>query len=76
MYISYDGGEMPIYTYPGSETSEYEEPFTKTSEEPPQESRIVTIDSSKDQIIGAYQAVDELQVHYRNDGLGIYNQDV
>ena len=40
----------------------------KTSEEPPQESLIVDIDSSKpeDQIIEGYQAVDEFQ--YSSDG--------
>ena len=71
MDIYYNGGEMHIYTYTGSETSEYEEPFnetedTKTSQEPPQESKIDTIDSLRDQIIRGYQAVNEL--HYRNDG--------
>ena len=71
MDISYDGGEMPIYTYPGSETSEYEESFdkiedTKTTEEPPQERQILTICSAKDQIIGGDQVVDEF--YYRDDG--------
>ena len=64
---------MPIYAYPGSESSKCEESFNKTEDhkntgEPPQESLIVDIDSSKDQImiIEGCQAVDELQ--YRSDG--------
>ena len=75
MDISYDGGEMPIYTYPGSESSGYDQSFDKTEDhkttgevpgEPPQESRIEDIDSSKDQIIEGHQAVDEFQ--YRSNG--------
>ena len=49
---------------------ECEQPFDKTEDdettgEPPQESLIVDIETSKDQIIKGYQAVDELQ--YRSD---------
>ena len=62
---------MPIYTYPGSETSEYKESFdkiedTKTTEEQPQESQMVTIGSAKNQIIGGYQEVDEF--YHSDDG--------
>ena len=77
MDITNDGTEMPIYTYPGSDSSsepgpsEYDESFNKTEDHkitgaPLQESWIVGIVSSKDQIIESYQAVDELQ--YRSDG--------
>ena len=48
---------------------ECEQPFDKTEDdettgEPPQESLIVDIETSKDQIIKGYQAVDELQLRY------------
>ena len=56
---------MPIYTYPGSESSEYDQSFDKTKDymitgETPQESLLVDIDSSKDQIVEGYRVVDEL----------------
>ena len=66
MDITNDGTEMPIYTYPGSDSSsepgpsEYDESFNKTEDHkitgaPLQESWIVGIVSSKDQIIESYQ---------------------
>ena len=66
-----DGGEMPIFTYSGSDTSVYGELPNETenvnaSEEPRQGSNIGTIAYHKDQTIEGYSISDEL--HYRSDG--------
>ena len=62
---------MPIFTYSGSDTSEYgespnETENVNTSEEPRQGSNIGTIAFCKDQTIEGYPIPDEL--HYRSDG--------
>ena len=69
--IKYDGGEMPNYAYPGSESSEHDQSFDKTedhetTEESRQQSPKVDDELMKDQTLEGYQEDDERQ--YRSDG--------